>query len=177
MKSICTLILLFTVSTIYAQAYQGKGDKKFQVGANFQENGTGLVSGVDFGIGENISIGVQGIYLLGVEEFSQIAPVDFQEDAEFGDRFDLRVRFNANLGNVINLDENFDIYPGLNLGLKNFGGHLGARYFFSEGFGIFTEVNIPLANYAADEDFELQEFARQQLNNQVTFSFGASFNL
>lgn len=177
MKSIFTLILLFAATTIYAQAYQGKGDTKFQVGANFQSDGTGITSTLDYGIGENISIGVQGIYLLGVEEFSAVAGEIMQEDAEFGDRFDLRVRFNANLGNVINLDENFDIYPGLNLGLKSFGGHLGARYFFSEGFGIFTEVNIPLANYTADEDFELQELARQQLNNQVTFSIGASFNL
>lgn len=177
MKAIFTLIAFLACTAIYAQAYQGQGDTKFQVGANFQENGSGIVTSLDYGIGENISIGVQGIYLLGVEEFSALVPEGFSEDAEFGDRFDLRVRFNANLGNVINIDENFDIYPGLNLGLKNFGGHLGALYFFSEGFGIFTEVNIPLANYTADEDFELAEFPRQQLNNQVTFSFGASFKL
>jgi hypothetical protein len=29
-----------------------------------------------------------------------------------------------------------DIYPGLDLGLKNFGAHLGF-YFFTEGFGLF----------------------------------------
>ena len=177
MKTIFTLILFLASTAIYAQAYQGKGDSKFQIGANFQNEGTGITSTLDYGIGENISIGVQGIYILGVEEFSSIAPEGFLEDAEFGDRFDLRVRFNANLGNVINIDENFDIYPGLNLGLKNFGGHLGARYFFSEGFGIFTEINIPLANYTADEDFEPAELPRQQLNNQFNLSFGASFKL
>jgi len=177
MKFIYTLVLLLAFSTVYSQAYKGKGDTKFQVGANFQENGTGIVSSLDYGIGENISIGVQGLYLLGVEEFSTLVPVDFLEDAEFGDRFDIRIRFNANLGNVIDINENFDLYPGLDLGLKNFGGHLGARYFFSEGFGLFAELNIPLANYTADEDFEIVEFPRQQLNNQFNVSFGASFQL
>ena len=72
-------------------------------------------------------------------------------DADFGDRFDLKARFNANLGNVLNVDENFDVYPGLSLSLKNFGGHLGARYFFSNGFGVFTEATFPLAKYSNDK--------------------------
>lgn len=179
MKSIFTLVLLFTMTTLSAQAYKGKGDTKFQVGANFQSEGTGIMSSLDYGIGENISLGIKGIYLLGVEDFSDLVAIGGLpiENPEFGDRFDIRVRFNANLGNVINIDENFDLYPGLDLGLKNFGGHLGARYFFTTGFGIFTEINVPFANYTADEDFELTEFNRQQLNNQFNISFGASFNL
>jgi hypothetical protein len=32
------------------------------------------------------------------------------------------------------LEPNMDIYPGLDL-VKNFGAHLGFRYFFTEGFG------------------------------------------
>jgi len=179
MKSIFTLIALFACTTLFAQAYLGKGDTKFQVGANFQSEGTGIMSTLDFGIGENISLGVKGIYLLGVEDYNEGLTQDVIafENPEFGDRFDVRVRFNAHLGNVINIDENFDLYPGLDLGLKNFGGHLGARYFISEGFGIFTELNVPFANYTADEDFSVVEFPRQQLNNQFTLSFGASFNL
>lgn len=179
MKAIFTLIAFLAFTTIYAQAYQGKGDTKFQVGANFQSKGTGIMSTLDYGIGENISLGVKGIYLLGVEDYSDLPAIGgiAIEEAEFGDRFDLRVRFNAHLGNVINIDENFDLYPGLDLGLKNFGGHLGARYFFSEGFGVFTELNVPFANYTADEDFSVTEFRRQQLNNQFTISIGASFNL
>lgn len=179
MKFLFTVVFLLTFSTIYAQAYQGKGDTKFQVGANFQSEGTGIMSTLDYGIGENISLGVKGIYLLGVEDYGDLAgenPLGI-ENPEFGDRFDIRVRFNAHLGNVINIDENFDLYPGLDLGLKNFGGHLGARYFFTDGFGIFTELNVPFAKYTADEDFEVSEFPRQQLNNQFNISFGASFQL
>jgi len=40
-------------------------------------------------------------------------------------RIDLKARFNANFGSVFQLGNNVDIYPGLVLGLKNFGGHLG----------------------------------------------------
>lgn len=174
MKNICIAILLFTASTIFGQAYSGKEDLKFQVGANFQDNGTGIVSTVDYGIGENISLGVQGLYILGVKDFSELPTFDTSpEEAQFGDRFDVRVRFNAHLGNVINIDENFDLYPGLNLGLKNFGGHLGARYFFTPGFGVYTEFNVPFAKYSDEADLAF----RKALNNQFTISFGASFNL
>ena len=177
MKLIYTTFILFFSASVFGQAYIGKEDSKFQVGANFQENGTGIVTTYDYGIGENISLGVQGIYLLGVEDFSDTTPPGAFEEAEFLDRFDVRVRFNAHLGNVINIDENFDLYPGLDLGLKNFGGHLGARYFFSEGIGIFTELNIPFAQYTQDEDFDLVALPRKQLNNQFNISIGASFNL
>ena len=93
-------------------------------------------------------------------------------DAAFGDRFDLKARFNANLGNVINVDENFDVYPGLSLGLHNFGGHLGARYFFSDGFGVYTEFNAPLAKYKSGA-----LTAAETLHNQFTVNLGMVFNL
>ena len=72
----------------------------------------------------------------------------------------------------INIDENFDVYPGLSLGLKNFGGHLGARYFFSEGFGVYTELNVPFAKYKSET-----LTAAETLHNQFTVNFGATFNL
>lgn len=162
-------LLLFSILTLASlsvsaqQSFFGKGDQKFQIGASFQQNGTGITSSFDQGIGENISIGIQSTYVLGV---------DNTIDADFGDRFDVKGRFNANLGNVLNIDERFDFYPGLNLGLKNFGGHLGARYFFSDGFGLFTEAIIPIAKYNNDT-----LTPGQQLNNQFMFVLGASFNL
>ena len=90
---------------------------------------------------------------------------------KFVDRFDLKARFNANIGNVLNIDDNLDLYPGLNLGLKKFGGHLGARYFFTDSFGVFSEASFPIAKY------ENQITGYDYLNNQFTFNIGASFNL
>lgn len=163
MKKLIVIITLFSVAFVNAQAYKGKGDNKFQVGANFQNNATGLNVSYDFGVGENISLGLSSTYALGIDE---------KLDASFGDRFDIKARFNANLGNVVNIDENFDIYPGLNFGLKNFGGHLGMRYFFSDGFGIFTELNTPIAKYNSDT-----LTPAEKIHNQFTVNFGATFNL
>lgn len=161
MKKIITLGLLLTAFLGNAQAFTGKGDDKFQVGANFQENATGIMATYDHGIGENMSIGIYTTYLLGVDG----------DGSDFADEFDLKARFNANIGNVIGLPENIDVYPGLNLGLRNFGAHLGGRYFFTNGFGVFTELAVPIAKY------ESHVFGYEHLNNQFTFSLGASFNL
>ena len=162
-KVLVVLIMALGVSFASAQAYGGKDDAKFQIGANFQENGTGIVVTYDYGMGENFSIGASTSYILGVEEAI---------DADFGNRFDIKARFNANLGSVMQLPSNVDIYPGLNLGLKNFGGHLGTRYFFSDGFGLFAEVSAPFAKYKSGD-----LTPAEKLHNQFVFSFGATFNL
>lgn len=161
MKKIFTLGLLLSAIFANAQAFNGKGDDKFQVGANFQDHATGIMATYDHGIGENMSIGLYTTYLLGVDG----------DGSKFKDEFDLKARFNANIGNVIGLPENIDVYPGLNLGLRNFGAHLGGRYFFTNGFGVFTEIAAPIAKYDSDV------FGYERLNNQFTFSLGASFNL
>lgn len=171
MKNLILLLSILSVSLVSAQAYKGKGDNKFQVGANLQDGGTGINVSYDFGAGENISFGFSSTYLLSVDDALQ-KNINDALNANFDNRFDIRARFNANLGNVINIDENFDLYPGLSLGLKNFGGHLGARYFFTEGFGIYTELNVPLAKYKND-DLNRAE----TLHNQFTVNIGASFNL
>lgn len=164
MKNFLTLALLFVAITSNAQAFKGKGDTKFQIGASFQDGATGINSTFDYGLGENMSIGLSATYLLGVNEILGVEP-------KFEDRADLKARFSANIGNVLKLDENFDVYPGLHLGLRNFGAHFGARYFFTDGFGVFTEASIPIAKY----DTSISGF--QYYNNQFVFNIGASFNL
>lgn len=162
MKKVIIAIAFLISSLANAQAFKGKDDSKAQVGANIQNGGTGIFVSYDYGIGENMSIGATSNFLLGASNgFSA-------SDLSFKDRFDLKARFNANIGNVLNFDKKLDVYPGLNLGLKNFGAHLGARYFFTEGFGLFTEFGIPLAKYNKNDN---------DYNNQFVFNFGASFNL
>lgn len=157
-----------------AQAYKGKGDTKLQIGALIQDGGTGIALTNDYGIGENMSFGFVASYMLNAENGVRINETNFQPESvkpEFKDRADLKVRFNANLGNVIGLDENMDIYPGLNLGTRNFGGHIGFRYFFTDGFGVYSEMSVPIAEYDSTPDI----FGHY--NNQFTFQIGASFNL
>jgi hypothetical protein len=164
MKKISTIVAVVMVTFTNAQAYKGKGDIKAQVGMNIQDHGTGINVSADFGIGENMSYGFVASYLLSVDEVAGVKP-------KFEDRADVKVRFNANLGNVFKLDKAMDIYPGLNLGTRNFGAHLGFRYFFTDGFGLYSEAGFPLAKY----DSNVQGF--EEYNNQFVFQIGASFNL
>lgn len=163
-KLILLAVITLSFSFANSQAFIGQGDNKFQVGANLQDGGTGINVSYDYGVGENISLGVTSSYTLGLS--------DATEDAEFDQRFDARLRFNANLGNVINVDDNFDVYPGLSFGIKNFGGHLGARYFFSDGFGVYTELNAPFAKYKTET-----LTASESLHNQFTVNVGMVFSL
>lgn len=162
MKKILLIAFLFT-GLVNAQVYNGKGDMKLQIGANLQEDGTGIVVSTDFGLAENLSFGISGSYLLNTATYAGIP--------KFKDRFDAKARLNAHLGSILNIDDNFDLYPGLNLGVKNFGGHIGARYFFSDSFGLYSEAVFPIAKY------ENQITGYDYLNNQFTVNVGVSFNL
>ncbi len=164
MKNGILLFLLFASSLASAQAYTGKGDQKLQIGADFQDGATGIQFSYDYGLGQNLSVGLVGNYAMGLS--------DSTDGANFDQRSALRLRLNANLGNVINISDNFDVYPGLSFSTKNFGGHVGSRYFFTDGFGVFTEVAFPFSKYKT-EDLNPAE----QLYNQFNFSLGASFNL
>lgn len=163
MKKLFVILTVLSVSFANAQAFKGKGDNKLQIGANLQDGASGLNVSYDYGLGENISVGVSSTYAMSVDDAL---------DADFGDRFDLKARFNANLGNVLKVDDNFDLYPGLSFSLKNFGGHVGARYFFTDGFGIFTEALFPMAKYDNGDLTPAEE-----IHNQFSLNIGAVFNL
>lgn len=106
MKKIVLLALLFC-GIMNAQVFTGKGDQKFQVGANLQDHGTGISLTYDHGLGQNFSIGVVTGYLL-----------DVDGNPNFGDRIDVKGRFNANIADVFGIEDHFDFYPGLDLSLK-----------------------------------------------------------
>lgn len=161
MKRIILLTIIAFSSIANAQVFKGKGDVKSQIGAALQNGGTGIHISSDFGLAENISWGLQSTFLLSTTE-GEI------KDVKFKDRIDFKGRLNANIGNVINWDKKLDIYPGLDVGLKNFGAHLGARYFFTNGFGLYSEAGFPITKYNQnDADF----------NNQFVFYLGVCFNL
>lgn len=153
---------VFTAVTLNAQAYEGRGDQKFQIGGELQDNGAGVQTSYDVGLGENISIGAASSYLLGVEELV---------NAGFVDRFDAKARVNLHLGSAIGLGERLDVFPGLNVSLKNLGVHLGARYFFSEGIGAYFQVGHPLARYKTKDRSLAEEF-----HNQLVINLGLSLN-
>ncbi|MEC5394052.1 DUF6646 family protein [Bergeyella sp. RCAD1439] len=166
MKKLFFTAMLAVCGLVSAQsdAFEGKGDVRLNVGANFQNGGTGIQSSLDYGLGESFSAGVQAGYLLGVKEYSGEKPSATH-------RFDVKARVSAHLGDVLRLPSNVDVYPGLNLGLKNFGAHVGARMFFDKGFGVFAEAQFPMARYNTEAS------SYRLLNNQFAFVVGASFDL
>ena len=152
MKKVITLLFLVSFGFINAQqAFTGKGDTRVNVGANLQDGGSGIQGSIDFGLGENFSVGFVANYLLGVDNFNGFYHGStYAGDADFSDRFDAKARMNANLSSVIGVEQ-LDVYPGLSLGLRNFGGHVGGRYFFTDGFGVFTELGFPIAKYGNND--------------------------
>lgn len=166
MKKIALFLAMFTFGCLQAQqAFRGAGDHKFSVGVNVQDGGNAIQLASDFGLGENLSYGFVGSYVLGFDRLNGGSKPAFK------DRFDAKIRINANLGSVLQIDERFDFYPGLSLGLKNFGGHVGMRYLFTNGFGLFSEAGFPIAKY------ENKDRGYYNLNNQFTFSIGAVFSM
>lgn len=166
MKKLFFATATFMTGILFAQntAFSGKDDLRLNIGANIQNKGAGIVTTLDYGLGQSFSIGAQAGYLLGVSEINGETP-------GMEHRFDLKARANAHLGKVIGFPEEFDIYPGLNLGLKNFGGHVGARYFFGSGFGVYSEMQFPIARFNTDAS------SYRLLNNQFAFLLGVSFDL
>lgn len=121
-------ILSILGGTLQAQAYKGGGDMKIQVGFSPYGHGSGLTGTFDYGLHEIFSIGG------GVELY-------FSKD---NDNFYIFGRADAHLGKLINLPEDMDLYPGIDLGLLGnnfgFGAHLGYRYFFKDNIGVYIEV-------------------------------------
>lgn len=119
------------MTTISAQAWTGQGDQKAQVGLNiYGSEGFGLKGSYDYGITDAISVGA-GLGLF------------FGKNDNKSD-FSIHGRFNYHLQDLLDLDDKFDIYPGITLGVLgdtfDFGAHVGARYFFTNKIGGFVEL-------------------------------------
>lgn len=118
---------LFGMYFAQAQAQIENGDKKVQIGFRPYGLGTGLVGHFDYGLNSMFSVG---------------AGADFYFTKE--NNFYLYGRGNFHLGDLIGFDENFDLYPGIDLGISSegigVGGRLGARYFFNDKLGAFLEI-------------------------------------
>lgn len=131
-KLILAFSMLFAVGTASAQAWNGKGDQKVQVGLNSWGYGTGITGSYDYGLGKIVSVGAgANIYF------------DGYKDNNKDNNFFVFGRVGFHLQEPLNLPSQWDIYPGVNLGLLGsdfgIGAHLGVRYFFNNKVGIYGE--------------------------------------
>lgn len=149
MKKIAStsLIFLFCISALFAQAPLPKGGKQLNAGFGFSNFGVPIYLGVDFGIHPEVSVGPQVSY----RNFS---------DNVVGSSFDLSlttIGFNGNyhFNKILDIASDFDFYAGVTMGYyiwsspSNYGGtrtsglgldaQIGGRYFFSDVFGVNLE--------------------------------------
>lgn len=163
MKSLFWIFLCCFISIANAQdAFKGKGDKKYQIGTSLQDNGLGLMGTFDIGISNKFSVGAYSSYIF-------ILNKDL--NADFQDRFSFKARVNLHLAPMMK-NYNFDLYPGLNIGLKNVGAHLGARYLISEKTGVFFEASLPITKFNTNE-----LTPEETLNNQPILNLGVTFDI
>ena len=129
---VCTLFL--AASMVNAQAWNGKGDQKIQIGLSGLGYGSGIVGTYDYGLSKLISIGA------GANIFFS------HNDSKYeNDHFGVFGRLNVHLQQPLGLPSQWDIYPGIDLGVLGKGGtyigaHIGARYFFNKNVGIYLEA-------------------------------------
>ncbi len=130
-KKFAFLVLVFVSTMAFSQAYNGKGDKKLSAGLSAFGYGTGITGTFDYGLTDLISIGA------GSEFY-------FEKENNSNDNLFVFGRLNFHLGKTLNLSEQMDLYPGVNLGVRadefGLGAHLGFRYFFSDNLGAFIEI-------------------------------------
>jgi hypothetical protein len=144
-KGIFFAAFLLASIASYAQGSLAKGGKQLNAGFGFSNYGTPVYLGVDFGVGESFTVGPRFSYRnygynFGGSRYSQSLMV---------------ISFNGNyhFNKLIELPSEWDLYAGLTIGYyiwssADFGGQasgvgldgqIGARYFFSDRFGLNLE--------------------------------------
>ena len=111
-KIFFALIFAGSFSLANAQAYTGKGDQKLNLGFNVWGYGTGIAGTYDYGINELLSVGA------GLNVYFS----NYKDDNKDNSLFAFG-RVNFHLNKALELPENFDLYPGLDVGVvgRNFG--------------------------------------------------------
>lgn len=138
-KILASLIILLSINTIVnAQAWDGKGDTKINIGYEFYGYSTtsnlgntenGILSTIDYGITDNISLGTGVKYNFNSTNFY------------------LNLRTDYHFQGLFELNSNFDVYAGADIGFNSyyennydFGFHIGTRYMFTDIVGIYLEL-------------------------------------
>ena len=138
-KVLFLVIVLFSINTITnAQAWDGKGDTKVSAGYEFYgfsiidnigNTENAVVSTIDYGISDNISVGTGVKY-------------NFNSTNLY-----VNLRADYHFQHIFELSSNFDIYVGADIGLNtvykqewDMGLHIGTRFMFTDVVGIYFEI-------------------------------------
>ncbi len=128
-KFIVTIAILFFSFNLYSQSYIGKGDAKINAGFDIYGYGSGIKVFLDYGLTDLFSIGTGASYYLSNDDTDYYI---------FG-------RTAVHLGELLDLPEKVDIYPGIELGYLEgndvgFTAFVGVRYFITNKIGAYLEL-------------------------------------
>lgn len=130
---ILALFLLFAGGISSAQAWGGEGDQKVQAGFSAWGYGTGITGSYDYGLGNIVSVGAGANIYFG----------NYRDNNKTNNFF-IFGRAGFHLQEPLGLPSQWDVYPGINLGLIGsdfgIGAYIGARYFINDKIGIYAEV-------------------------------------
>ena len=178
MKKIITAAALLAITTVFSQAFDGQGDKKFSIAANIQNGGQGLNLISDTGISDYVSMGFNFGLIVnspGDEDAKDSNGYSIEKSKLFLEKLDFNYRVNGHFGRLIGMSEISDVYGGLNIGFRNLGIQAGYRYFITEGFGFFGEAVVPVVKFdlfEKDNNSNYYKFYEQpSVNLGIVFIF------
>ena len=149
MKKINSIIFLaFTaVITLNAQCPLKKSEYQFNAGLGFSDWGVPVYAGVDFGVYNDITAGIEASFRSYNED---IYTAKYSSNV-----FGIAGNGNYHFNTVLEIPKNWDFYAGITLGYYSWslsadypgnnssgfglGAQIGGRYFFSKKFGLNLE--------------------------------------
>jgi hypothetical protein len=150
MKKIQAILLLFFAAaiTVNAQVPLKKGESQLNAGLGLSGWGVPLYGGVDFGVFNDITIGIDASFVSYNEHYSG---VKYSSNV-----FGIGANGNYHFNTVLEIPKNWDFYAGINLGYYawgvadnypgdnasgfELGAQIGGRYFISRKFGFNLEL-------------------------------------
>jgi outer membrane immunogenic protein len=148
MKKVSLIILssLFTTAMVFGQSPLGKGGSQLNAGVGFSSWGTPVYIGADFGVHPDITIGPKLSYrnynynALGTKYEQNLTVLAFNGNYHFNRLLSLPSKWNVyaglTMGYYVWSANDFTGAKGSGIGLD---GQIGARYFFTNKFGINLE--------------------------------------
>ncbi len=147
-RTVITLVSVFVImATSYGQNPLPVGKAQLNFGVGFSNNGIPIYGGFDFGVAKNITLGGE----LSYRSYNE----NWNSNKYKHNVFGISANGNYHFNTLLNIQEKWDVYAGLNLGFYSWsspdgydgdntsglglGAQVGARYYFSKKVGVNLE--------------------------------------
>lgn len=163
---------LFTSSVLSgrAQVYDGDLDSKIFLGYSTVGGSPAVDLKWEDGFGDYVSMGWCFQYLL---TNSSKVYYDSPKVDRFIERFEPGISFNGHFFQSLITEANVDIYTGIYISFKSLALQAGAKYNFSERFGIYAHVQQGFSNSAFGEGGDILN----RYGKKLIISGGLTFSI